>query len=208
MNTILSESKKMQSTYNFDCVIDRSGTGAIKLVGLDRVFGRHDLTPLWIADLDFAVCPEITKALQHRLQHPVLGYSEPNDSYWQSIINWELHRHNFALSREELCFIPGVVKGIALCVNFFTEKDDAVVIMPPVYTPFRTVIEGNKRRVVENPLRFENGNYSIDLENLEHVVENRKAQTAHTLQPSQPYRSAVGCRDSLPPWPLSVAEAE
>ena len=52
--------------YNFDNVIDRSGTDAVKLVGLDRVFGRHDLTPLWIADLDFAVCPDITAALSHR----------------------------------------------------------------------------------------------------------------------------------------------
>ena len=186
MNTIITESKRMQNTYNFDCVIDRSGTDAIKLVGLDHVFGRHDLTPLWIADLDFAVCPEITKALQHRLQHPVLGYSEPNDSYWQSIINWELHRHNFALSREELCFVPGVVKGIALCVNYFTQKGDAVVIMPPVYTPFRTVVEGNKRRVVENPLRFENGNYSIDLENLEHVVTTEKPKLLILCNPHNP----------------------
>ena len=62
--------------YNFDCVIDRSGTDAIKIDRLDRVFGRHDLTPLWIADLDFAVCPQITDALLRRLQHPVLGYSE------------------------------------------------------------------------------------------------------------------------------------
>ncbi len=71
-------------------------------------------------------------------------------------------------------------------MNFFTEKDDAVVIMPPVYTPFRTVIEGNKRRVVENPLRFENGNYSIDLENLEHVVETEKPKLLILCNPHNP----------------------
>lgn len=103
--------------YNFDCVIDRSGTDAIKIDRLDRVFGRHDLTPLWIADLDFAVCPQITDALLRRLQHPVLGYSEAAGSYWQSIIDWNRRRHGFGIAREELCFIPGVVKGIALAVK-------------------------------------------------------------------------------------------
>ena len=106
--------------YNFDDVINRQGTQAMKIEGLDRVFGRHDLTPLWIADLDFAVCPQITAALAQRLQHPVLGYSEAGESYWQSIIDWELRRHGFAIARDELSFIPGVVKGIALAVNYFS----------------------------------------------------------------------------------------
>ncbi len=62
--------------YDFDRVIDRHGTHAAKIDRLDAMFGRHDLTPLWIADLDFAVCPEITAALHARLDHPVLGYSD------------------------------------------------------------------------------------------------------------------------------------
>ena len=74
--------------YDFDSVIDRHGTSAAKIDRLDAVFGRHDLTPLWIADLDFAVCPEITAALRRRLDHPVLGYSDASESYWQSIIDW------------------------------------------------------------------------------------------------------------------------
>ncbi len=101
----------------------------------DRVFGRHDLTPLWIADLDFAVCPQITEALLHRLKHPVLGYSEATAGYWQSIIDWNLRRHRFGIAREELCFIPGVVKGIALAVNYFTQKGDGVVIQPRCILP-------------------------------------------------------------------------
>ena len=88
------------TTYDFDRVIDRTGTFATKLDGLDQMFGRHDVTPLWIADLDFAVCPEITAALRHRLDHPVLGYSAAPDSYWNSIINWQHHRHNFEITRE------------------------------------------------------------------------------------------------------------
>ncbi|MBD5234385.1 MAG: pyridoxal phosphate-dependent aminotransferase [Bacteroidales bacterium] len=172
--------------YNFDCIIDRSGTSAVKIDGLDRVFGRHDLTPLWIADLDFAVCPRITEALSKRLQHPVLGYSEPGAGYWQSIIDWNLRRHNFGIAREELCFIPGVVKGIALAVNYFTREGDSVLIQPPVYTPFRTVVEGNGRKVVENPLLFDGENYTMDLEGLRKAVAEHKPKMMVLCNPHNP----------------------
>lgn len=172
--------------YNFDNIIDRSGTMAVKVDRLDQVFGRHDLTPLWIADLDFAVCPRITEALLRRLQHPVLGYSEASDGYWQSIIDWNLHRHGFGIAREELCFIPGVVKGIALAVNYFTREGDGVVIQPPVYTPFRTVVEGNKRRIIENPLIFDGESYRMDLDGLEALVAEHKPKMMVLCNPHNP----------------------
>lgn len=172
--------------YNFDNVIDRHGTAAVKIDRLDAVFGRHDLTPLWIADLDFAVCPQITETLIKRLQHPVLGYSEAADSYWQAIINWNKHRHNFDIAKEELCFIPGVVKGIALAVNFFTKSGDAVVIQTPVYTPFRTVVEGNGRRVVENPLIATDDSYQMDLDGLRRIVAEEKPKLLILCNPHNP----------------------
>ncbi|MCM1441695.1 MAG: pyridoxal phosphate-dependent aminotransferase [Roseburia sp.] len=172
--------------YNFDCIIDRHGTDAVKIDRLDAVFGRHDLTPLWIADLDFAVCPEITQALMKRLAHPVLGYSEASDGYWNSIIDWNRRRHGFGISRAELAFIPGVVKGIALCVNYFTRPGDGVVIQPPVYTPFRTVVEGNGRHVVENPLLFDGENYTMDLEGLARVLETEKPKMLILCNPHNP----------------------
>lgn len=159
------------TTYDFDRVIDRTGTFATKLDGLDQMFGRHDVTPLWIADLDFAVCPEITAALRHRLDHPVLGYSAAPDSYWNSIINWQRHRHGFEIAREELCFIPGVVKGLGLSINYFSNRGDHIVIQPPVYHPFRMVIEGNGRVVSENPLLFDGTTYRMDLDGLAKVIE-------------------------------------
>ena len=174
------------NSYNFDTIIDRHGTSAAKLERLDSVFGRHDVTPLWIADLDFAVCPLITEALYERLKHPVLGYSDASDGYWQSIINWNMHRHGFGISRAELCFIPGVVKGIALAVNYFTREGDGVVIQPPVYTPFRTVVEGNKRRIIENPLSFDGETYSMNLEGLERIVAQEKPKILILCNPHNP----------------------
>lgn len=172
--------------YNFDNIIDRHGTSAVKIDRLDAVFGRHDLTPLWIADLDFAVCPEITAALSRRLAHPVLGYSEASESYWQAIIDWNLRRHGFSLARNELAFVPGVVKGIALAVNFFTREGDGVVIQPPVYTPFRTVVEGNNRKVIENPLIFDGESYSMDLDGLRSVVAEHKPKMMVLCNPHNP----------------------
>ena len=172
--------------YDFDSVIDRRHTGAVKYEGLDAMFGRHDVTPLWIADLDFAVCPDIMQALSHRLEHPVLGYSAASDSYWQSIIDWQQRRHNFEVKRDELAFIPGVVKGIALCVNYFTSRGDSVIIQPPVYHPFRMVIEGNGRRVVENPLVFENGKYRMDLDGLADVLRRERPRMMILCNPHNP----------------------
>lgn len=172
--------------YNFDAIIDRHGTAAVKIDRLDAVFGRHDLTPLWIADLDFAVCPEITAALIRRLSHPVLGYFEASDGYWQAIIDWNKRRHGFQISRSELAFVPGVVKGIALAVNYFTREGDGVLIQPPVYTPFRTVVEGNGRRVVENPLLFDGTTYRMDLDGLRRIVTEQKPKMMILCNPHNP----------------------
>ena len=172
--------------YDFDCVIDRQGTGATKLEQLDIIFGRHDVTPLWIADLDFAVCPEITNALIQRLRHPVLGYSYCPESYWNSIIDWQRHRHHFQVKRDELAFVPGVVKGIGLAVNYFTREGDGILIQPPVYHPFRIVIEGNHRNVIENPLIAENGEYRMDLEGLEEQVRLHKPKMMILCNPHNP----------------------
>lgn len=176
----------MTPTYDFDCVIDRHGTCATKYDGLDQMFGRHDLTPLWIADLDFAVCPDITAALRRRLEHPVLGYSAAPDSYWQSIIDWERELHGFEITREELSFVPGVVKGIALAVNYFTKPGDGIVIQPPVYHPFRMVSEGNHRRVLENPLLRRGDSYEMDLDGLEALVAREHPRMLILCNPHNP----------------------
>lgn len=172
--------------YDFDRVIDRHGTGASKIEQLDSLFGRHDVTPLWIADLDFAVCPEITEALTGRLRHPVLGYSCCPDSYWQSIIDWQRRRHHFGLKREELTFVPGVVKGIALAVNYFSRKNDGILIQPPVYHPFRNIIEGNRRKVIENSLIAGDGFYRMDLEGFEEQVRQHKPAMMILCNPHNP----------------------
>lgn len=160
-----------KTRYNFDTLIDRAGSGCIKYDGLTEYFGRTDLKPLWIADMDFAVCPAIIDAMHRRLDHPVLGYPTVDPEYVQAIINWEKRRHGFDISPEELTFVPGVVKGMAFAINFFTAPGDRIVIQPPVYPPFRMKVLANNRIVVENPLLLDaDGTYQMDLEGLERIL--------------------------------------
>ncbi|MDE6556578.1 MAG: aminotransferase class I/II-fold pyridoxal phosphate-dependent enzyme, partial [Duncaniella sp.] len=151
--------------------VDRHGSGCLKYDALKDFFGREELIPLWIADMDFAVAPEIVKALSRRLEHPVYGYSAVPDSYWDSIIGWLEHRHNWRVKREQLAHVGGIVRGIGLIINYFTSKGDKILIQPPVYHPFRRLIEENERVCVTNPLIVENGRLEMDLEDLEAKME-------------------------------------
>ena len=156
--------------YDFDEVIERKGTGALKTDRLTERFGRDDLLPAWVADMDFATPPFIIDALKKRLQHPIFGYCvEPSD-YRPLIIQWEKSLHDWHLSPEWISYIPGIVKGIGMVVNVFTRPGDDVFIMPPVYHPFRITAELNGRNVVNVPLILrENGRYDIDFDLLENI---------------------------------------
>ena len=161
-------------TYDFDQIIDRHGTGALKLDVLQERYGEADLLPLWVADMDFATPPFVVDALRERLEHPIFGYTVDPKDYWPAVIDWIREHHQFDVKREWLSFIPGIVKGIGMAVNVFTQPGDKIIIQPPVYHPFRLTPEGNGREVVFNPLRqTEDGRYEMDFDNLAAVADER-----------------------------------
>ena len=124
--------------------------------------------------MDFETPPFITEALRRRLDHSLFGYTVEPREFWPSIMDWTLSHHGWSLRREWLSFIPGIVKGIGLAVNFFTKEGDKVIIQPPVYHPFRITPEGNGRTVVWNPLReLPGGGYEMDFEQLENLYDKR-----------------------------------
>ena len=172
--------------YNFDAVVDRNGTQATKIEEMTAKFGRHDLLPFWIADMDFPSCPAIVEALRNRLEHPVLGYTTPDNAFWQSIIQWLDKRVDWKVSPDELTFMPGLKKGLSLCINYFTRPGDGVVIQPPVYHSFRSVIEGNGRRVVNNPLINSGNSYAMDFEGLRRVIEDEHPTMMIVCNPHNP----------------------
>lgn len=161
----------MQS-YDFDRIVERRGTGAVKYDALQPHFGRTDLLPAWVADMDFETPDFIVEALRQRLEHPLLGYTVEPEDYRPAIVDWIAAHHGWTIRPEWLSYIPGIVKGIGMAVNALTERDEKIVIQPPVYHPFRWVPEGNGREVVTNPLReLPGGGYAMDFEGLERVAD-------------------------------------
>lgn len=177
-------------TYNFDEIIDRSGSGDLKHEALLSRWGRNDLLPLWVADMDFATPDFVVDVLKTRLSHPIFGYTiEPAD-YRPTIIDWNESHHGWKIKPEWISFIPGIVKGIGFVVNVFTKPGEKVIIQPPVYHPFRMTPEDNGREVVFNPLRLrEDGYYDMDFDNLSEVCDDK----CRVLILSNPHNPAGVC---------------
>lgn len=159
-------------TYSFDKIIDRRGSNDLKHSVLQERYGRDDLLPLWVADMDFETPPFITEALRQRLDHSLFGYTIVPEELWSTIIQWVRDHHQWEVRREWLTYIPGIVKGIGMAVNVFSQEGDKVIIQPPVYHPFRLTPQGNKREVVYNPLKqLSDGYYEMDFDQLEQVTD-------------------------------------
>lgn len=159
---------------DFNKIIDRSGSGDLKHEVLEERYGRGDLLPLWVADMDFETPQFITEALRRRLDHSLFGYTVEPKELWPTVIQWIKDHHQWDVRQEWLSYIPGIVKGIGMVVNVFVKEDEKVIIQPPVYHPFRLTPEGNNREVVYNPLRENaDGTYSMDFDNLEQVADEK-----------------------------------
>ena len=165
--------------YDFDEVIERRGTRCIKYDVLQARFGRGDLLPLWVADMDFRTPDFILDALRRRLDHPVLGYPSTGDDYFEIVSKWVEDLHGWKVPASCFRYVPGIVKGLGFAERCFLQSGDEVVIQKPVYHPFRIVTEESGFTVVNNPLRplydaegFLTG-YEMDLEDLERKIGPR-----------------------------------
>lgn len=161
-------------TYDFDKIIDRHGTGALALDVLQERYGKADLMPLWVADMNFATPQFITDAMKRRLDHSLFGYTVVPKDFWPTVTRWIEAHHQWTVREEWMRFVPGIVKGIGFVVNVFVKPDEKVIIQPPVYHPFRLTPTGNGREVVMNPLiRHDDGSYSMDFDNLAEVADDK-----------------------------------
>ena len=161
-------------TYNFDEVIERRGTDSVKWDGVKSVWGRDDLLPMWVADMDFRTPPFVMEALRKRLEHEVLGYTSACEEWYTSICSWLSRRHGWDVTREMLTFVPGIVRGQAFALQCFTNPGDRVMVMTPVYHPFFLVTQRMKREVVYSPLDLKDGQYQIDFERFRKDIQGCK----------------------------------
>ncbi|HWR38274.1 MAG TPA: MalY/PatB family protein [Patescibacteria group bacterium] len=172
--------------YDFDTVVDRAGTFAAKYEDLELRFGKSDLLPLWIADMDLPTAAPVVDAIRQRAEQGIFGYTSRPDSYFRAAIDWYEQRYGYRIEREWLVHSPCVVTTLAMAVMELTEPGDKIVIQPPVYYPFFNVVQQNNRVLVENPLREEAGRYVMDYADLEIKLADNDAKFLILCNPHNP----------------------
>ncbi len=159
--------------YNFDEQINRENTASYKYDLRDVYFGKKDVIPMWVADMDFKTPSFIIEAIRNRLDHEILGYTFRPDSFYESVANWMKRRHGWDVKKEWISFSPGIVPALNLAVLAFTQPGDKIIVQKPVYFPFFPAIESHGRILVNNPLQFEGGKYKMDFEDLVRKTDSR-----------------------------------
>lgn len=159
-------------SFDFDQGIPRAGSGALKYDARQAIFGRAEVQPMWVADMDFATPEAVTRALQARAAHPVYGYTQCPESLYESVTEWLAKRHGWQVERDYIMLCPGVVPSLNATVLALTQPGDAVIVQPPVYFPFFSAATATGRRLMENPLKLENGRYRMDFDHLEQCARD------------------------------------
>jgi len=157
--------------YNFDEIIERTGTNSLKYDGKKRYFGTDDVLPMWVADMDFRSPDFIINALKNRLSHEILGYNIKPEGFYTSVINWLKRRFDWEVNEEWISFTPGVVSALNFGVLSLTEPKQKVIVQTPVYAPFFKVVKNHDRQLIINELKLQNGRYVMDLETLQSQID-------------------------------------
>jgi len=159
--------------YRFEKPVSRQGTDSVKWDGAESLFRQKDLLPLWVADMDFASPPQVTRALIKRARHPAYGYTLTSRRYYDAVRQWLVRRFRWEVPEDDILTTPGIVTALALCVEAFTAAGDEVIIQPPVYPPFFSVVTQAGRRLLLNPLHRTDGTYHMDLDDLRTKISPR-----------------------------------
>ncbi len=159
--------------YNFDEIINRYQTDAIKVDKCKDLFGSENVIPMWVADMDFRTPDFVIEAIQKRLEHPILGYTSPPSDLFDVFVEWTKTHHNWQPDVKKVSFVPGIVPALALAVQCFSNPNDDIIVQPPVYLPFMNVINNNNRNIIFNPLKIENGRFVMDFDDLEKKITEK-----------------------------------
>lgn len=166
--------------YDFDSVNNRVGTNSVK-------WDIHpDVIPLWVADMDFQVLPEIKEALSRRVEQGIFGYTEVPESYYEAIINWFDRRHHWHIDRSWILYTSGVIPAMAAALKAFTLPGEKVLIQTPVYNCFFSSIANCGCEPVENELVREGNTYRIDFADFENKCADPKTTVFLLCNPHNP----------------------
>ncbi|MGI2336388.1 MAG: MalY/PatB family protein [Dehalogenimonas sp.] len=180
--------------YDFDQPILRVGTDSTKWDLRKEVFGRSDVIPMWVADMDFAVAEPITEALRRRTEHPVYGYSHTSSSLIKAVIKRLDDKYGWKVKPEWLVFTPGVIPAIAAAVRAYAHPGDAVVMADPIYHPFWSVVPDAGCRIAASPLKLSKSRYEMDFDDL----RQRFKAGDNPFRPAPPARAMILCNPHNP----------
>lgn len=166
--------------YHFDEQVNRRHTNSLKWE-----ISESEL-PMWVADMDFKTAPEIQEEIKKRAEHGIYGYTIVPDEWYQAVSSWWEKRHNFRMEKEWLMFTTGVIPAISSIIRKLTSIGENVVIQSPVYHMFYNAILNNGRNVIENPLIYNHGKYSMDFENLERKLADPQTTMMILCNPHNP----------------------
>ncbi|WP_201714283.1 MalY/PatB family protein [Rossellomorea arthrocnemi] len=155
----------------FEEVIDRKGSSSVKWDLTKTVFGKDDVLPMWVADMDFLPPEDVLEALGNRLKHGIFGYTFVGDPTADSIKDWIQKRHGWKIEKSWLQYSPGVVPAISTIIQALTSPLDKILVQSPVYTPFFNLVEDNGREIVNAQLKYQDGSYSIDYQAFEESLK-------------------------------------
>lgn len=172
-------------TVNFNHSISRLGTQAEKYESRQAVFGRDDVLPMWVADMDLPTPPFIIEALKQRLNHPILGYTQMPDSMFQAIVDWQ-SQHGYSIQTEQILLTHNVANGLFLAVQAFTRPGDTVLIQPPIYPPFYQAAQLNDRQLALAPLVLVQNQYQIDFVEFERQIKTQSVRLFLLCNPHNP----------------------
>ncbi len=176
----------IKNKYNFDEYIDRLNTCSTKWDGVSHIFQKPDLLPLWVADMDFPCPKPIIEAIIHHAKKGFFGYSFFPPKYYEAVINWFKRRHNWTLDKNWIFYTPGVIPGINFTIQAFSKPRDKIIIQNPAYPPFFSAVRNNDRRRLLNPLKFTNGRYEMNLEDLKKKVRDPSVKIIILCNPHNP----------------------
>ncbi len=176
--------------YDFDTVVNRKNTNAIKYDLAKRRGKPLDALSLWVADMDFPTAPCIQKAISEKALHGIYGYSRPDNRYYEAVKKWYKERHNFKIQEEWIVNTPGVCFAIATTIKAYTKEGESVLIQKPVYYPFFMIIQSLGRKVVNSPLVMkrenENLHYEIDFDDFENKIVEENVKLFIMCSPHNP----------------------
>lgn len=166
--------------YDFDSVVERKSTYSSKWNFSSNIL------PMWVADMDFRTSPKIIEALKKRVEQGIYGYTDVSSDWKDAIISWWKRRHDFEMDTSWLLFSTGVIPSLSSLVRKLSNTGDNIAVITPVYDIFFHSIENNHRKVLECPLDYEDGVYSLDFDKLEGVLSTPNTPILILCNPHNP----------------------